>query len=272
MPDAQKLPVKLEQGRNKLFVKVRNRRGDAGFILAVARPNGAPIKDMTVDTKAPKPESDTDKGARKVARKKIPWKSALKMNFKRKSISKLEKAVGTWKVENKLLAGRATDKKVAWRKYTVRPGFPKDSPSNLIWLKPKYTKDITDLRFTATMDAGNGAPKFVLTIQGDGSKDALSGWNLIVHPRGKDKVGAQLERYDHLYFQVAPTAFTKNKDGQLDFEFTYYNGFLTVKLGGATLFDEVSLIPIPRNTRIGISTWGPQLGFAKLELEVPAKK
>lgn len=273
VPDAQKLAVRLEQGRNKLLVKVRNRHRDAGFILAVARPNGAPIQGMTVDTKAPPPTSDTEKGARKGARKKLPWKSVLKMNFKRKSTSKIEKAVGDWKVENKRLAGHATDKKVAWRKYTVRPGFPKDSPSNLFWLKPKYTKDITDLRFTATIDPGkNRMPKFVLTIQGDGSKDALSGWNLIVHPRGKDKVGAQLERYDHLYYQVPPKAPTRDKDGLLDFEFTYHDGKLTVVLGGTTIFDAVSLIPIPKNTRVGMSTWGPQVGFTKLELETLGKK
>ena len=273
VPDAQKLPVRLEQGRNKLLVKVRNRRGPAGFILAVARPNGAPIQGMTVDTKAPPPTSDTEKGARKGARRKVAWKSALKMNFKRKSTSKLDKAVGDWKVENKRLAGHAKDKKVAWRKYTVRPGFPKDSPSNLFWLKPKYTKDITDLRFTATLDPGKkGMPKFVLTIQGDGGNDALSGWNLIVHPRGKDQVGAQLERYDHLYYQAPPRAVTRDKEGLLDFECTWHDGKLTVVLGGTTIFDEVSLIPIPDNTRVGIATWGPQLGFTELELEVPGKK
>ncbi|MDF1702138.1 MAG: hypothetical protein P1V36_13365 [Planctomycetota bacterium] len=274
VPDAQKLAVRLEQGRNKLLVKIRNRRGKAGFILAVARPNGAPIKGMTVDAKAsPTDASATDRGARKAAKRKLAWKSALKMNFKRKSFSsKLAPTVGTWKVENKLLAGRATNKGVAWRKYTVRPGFPKDSPSNLIWIKPKYTKDITDLRLTAKIDSGKGAPKFVLTIQGDGGKDGLSGWNLIVHPKGRDKVGAQLERYDHLYYQVAPQPVTNDKDGLKEFVFTYHDGHLTVTLGGATLFDSVSLIAIPKNTRIGISTWGAQTGFATLELETLPKK
>jgi len=229
---------------------------------------------MTVDTKAsPTDQGSTGKGARLAAKKRIGWKSALKMNFKRKSFSsKLKPAVGSWKVVNKRLAGQATDKRVPWRKYTVRPGFPKDSPSNLIWLKPKFTDEITDLRVTALIDSGKRAPKFVLTIQGDGSKDGLSGWNLIVHPRGKDQVAAQLERYDHLYFQAAPVASPVDKDGLREFEFTYYDGRLTVKLGGVTIFDEVSLLAIPRNTRIGLATWGPTTGLATLKLEVPSKK
>ncbi len=274
VPDAMKLPVKLQKGRNKLLVKVRNRRGDAGFILAIAQPRGAPIKGLTVDTRAsPTDQGSTSQGARRAAKKRIGWKSALKMNFKRKSFSaKLKPVVGNWKVVNARLVGQATDKRVPWRKYTVRPGFPKDSPSNLIWLKPKFTDGITDLRFTAQIDSGARGPKFVMTIQGDGSKDGLSGWNLIVHPRGKNQVAAQLERYDHLYFQVPPIAVPVDKDGLREFEFTYYDGRLTVKLGGVTLFDETSLLPIPRNTRVGLATWGPQTGLATLKLEVPSKR
>ena len=273
VPDAQKLGVTLAQGRNKLLVKVRNRRGEAGFILAVAKPSGIPIAGMTADTNAPPPTSDSERGARKGTKNRQPWTSLVKLDFRRKgSLAKLDPAVGTWKVVNKRLVGQATEKAVQWRKYTVRPGFPKDSPSNLIWFKPKATEGITDLRITALLDSAKGMPKFVLTIQGDGGNDALSGWNLIVHPQGGNAVAAQLERYDHLYYQAPPVEAPADEDGLREFVFTYLDGRLTVTLGGVTIFDEISLLPIPRNTRIGLTTWGPQLGLATLELEAPPQR
>jgi len=274
VPDAMKLPIVLERGRNKLLVKVRNRQGQAGFILAVAQPDGTPVPGLQVDTQAsPTDASATDAGARRAAREKLAWKSVLKMSFKRKSFSsKLEPTVGTFKVDRKLLAGQSTDKGVGWRKYTVRPGFPKDSPSNLIWIKPKFTEGIDDLRLTAQVASGEGAPKCVLTIQGDGGTDGLSGWNLILHPRGNGRVGAQIERYDHLYYQIPPTEIPPpDEDGLRELEVVYHDRRLTVRLGGTTLFDAVSLTPIPGAHRVGIATYGPNVGFATLELERSAR-
>ena len=274
VPDALKLPVMLQRGRNKLLVKVRNRAGPAGFILAVARLDGTPIPGIAVDTRAsPTAASATDAGAKRAARTKIAWKSILKMNFKRKNFNtKLQPTVGTFRVVNKLLAGQANDKQVGWRKYTVRPGFPKDSPSNLIWLKPKITEGVEELRLTAQVNSGADAPKCVITIQGDGGTDALSGWNLILHPRGKDQIGAQIERYDHLYYQIPPTPIAApDEDGLRELEVVYHDRRLTVKLAGTTLFDAVSLTPIAGKHQVGIATYGPGLGLATLELETPAR-
>ena len=271
VPDALKLPIRLERGRNKLLVKVRNRQGDAGFILAVAQPSGAPVPNLTADTKAsPTDPSASDAGARAKA-KRLPWKSVLAMNFKKKGFaSKLAPAVGSFKVVGKALVGQATDKQVGWRKYTVRPGFPKDSPSNLIWIKPKFTEELEDLKLELdcrTKDGG--APKLVVTLQGTGGTDALSGWSVIVHPRGKGRIGAQIERYDHLYYEAPPLDLPEAEVHHL--ELTLHDGRLRVTCGEAVLFEGEPLTPIVGKHRIGIATYGPDLGFERIELSKPGK-
>jgi hypothetical protein len=272
VPDAMKLPVTLARGRHKLLVKVRNRRGPAGFILAVARPDGTPVPGLVADTKEPPPVSPTGAGARKAARHRLAWRSVLRMSFRRKSFrSKLEPTVGAFKVVNKRLVGESTGKGVGWRKYTVRPGFPKDSPSNLIWVKAHTTADLGDLRLRARLDAGTGVPKCVVTLQGDGGTDGLSGWNVILHPAGKSAVGARIERYDHLYYQVAPTPLPAPEDGLRELEVVQHDACLTVRLGGVTLFDAVPITPIPDRHRVGLATWGPRTGLASLELDRPAR-
>ncbi len=278
VPDALKMRVKLRRGRNKLLVKVRNRRGDAGFIFAASQGNGAPVKGLITDTKvSPTDPSASDAGARAKA-KKVAWKAVLKMNFKKKAFkSKLAPAVGTWRVEKKALAGHDNAKRVGWRKYTVRPGFPKDSPSNLIWIKPKFTEGLTDLKLALDCRMnGGGAPKLVVTVQGNGKQDALSGWNLIVYPRGRDRVAAQIERYDHLYYQSPPVALLKDKDGKIPpvqrLEITLHDNRLRVTCGGAVLFVGEPITPIAGKHRVGITTYGPGLGFEKLALHKPAAK
>ncbi len=109
----------------------------------------------------------------------------------------------------------------------------------------------------------------MVSFQGEGGTDALSGWNLIVHPRRK-QVGAQLERYDHVIYQASPQDAPGGEIQPLTL--TYYDGFLTVTLGETVLFDEVSIRAIPGKHRIGVSTYGPKLGFAGFELEVPAAR
>ncbi|MDJ0522536.1 MAG: hypothetical protein QNJ90_10755 [Planctomycetota bacterium] len=275
VPDAMKLGVRLQRGRNKLLVKVRNRRGDAGFILAAARPSGLPIKGLVVDTKAsPTDPTSGDAGSRAARAKKLAWKSVLKMNFKRKSFSsKLKVAVGEFKVIKKALTGEDTDGRVGWRKYTVRPGFPKDSPSNLLWVKPKYTEGLDELKLALDCRTRNGdAPKLVVTLQGNGGNDALSGWNLIVHPRGKGRVGAQLERYDHLFYQAPPKDLSASEDGVYRLEVTLHDRRIRVTMGDVVLFAGEPITPIPEKHRVGIATYGPGVGFEKLELYRVTKK
>ncbi len=276
-PDAMKLACKLRKGRNKLLLKVKNRRGKAGFVLAVARTDGRAIEGLKADTEVPEPPVE-------VERRKDRWKTVVKHRFTTKSFSsKLETKVGKFKVVNQLLQGESTDKGVGWRKYTVRPGFPKDSPSNLFWIKSKFTKDVDDFRLTLDL-APQGDPKFVLTFMGEGGGDGLSGWNLIVHGKGKGRVAARLERYDNLVYQVAPLEYrAKPKKGKKEKKppkveeivpliVVYEDQRLSVRLGDVDLLKDVSITPIPNRRRIGVSTFGPKLRFAAFKLEKTNQK
>jgi len=267
VPDAMKMGVHLRRGRNKVLVKVRNRRGDAGFIFAVAGANGAPVPGLTADTRfSPTDPTSSDAGARARA-KKLPWKSVWRMNFRKKKSfsSKLVTTVGTFKVVKKALEGQSKAKGVGWRKYTVRPGFPKDAPSNLLWIKSRYTDGIDDVKLTLDCRVrGGGAPKIVVTVQGGGGKDALTGWSVIVHPRGKGKVAAQIERYDHLYYQAPAKALPEAEVQRL--EITVHADRLRVTCGGVVLFEGEPVTPIEGAHGIGVATYGPGLGFERMEL------
>jgi hypothetical protein len=270
LPDQMRFPVTLTAGRNKLLLKVKNRSGPAGFVLAVAKRDGRAIEGLVVDAEggAATPQSSAAKPM---------WKEALDHTFRTKSFEPyVDVAVGRFKVVNKRLVGEAIDGHVSWRKYSVRPGFPTDSPSNLLWLKEKATEGLGAFRLKVTLvPPVNEAPKLALTFQGDGGTDGLGGWTLILHPDGQKRVAAQLERYEDLAYEVPPMdlppALLAGEEEVL--LLTYLDGRLTVALGDLVLFKNVSLHAIPNRHRIGLATWGPSLGLAALELEraVPTK-
>lgn len=262
VPDAMRLPIRLHAGRNKLLLKVKNRVGGAGFILALSRPDGGPIMNLATDVD---PSSEESTSARRPAR--ASWKTVLRHVFRTKSFSsKLETAVGSFRIVNRRLIGQSTDGRVAWRKYTVRPGFPKDSPSNLVWIRAKHTEDVSDFRLTLDLAPRNGGvPKIAVTFQGEGGDDGLSGWTLIVHPRGEGLLGARLERYDRLVCQTKPLDAPGGEIQPL--VLTYRDRRLTVTLGDLVLFEDVPITPIPGRHRIGFATFGPSPGLAELRLE-----
>jgi hypothetical protein len=109
-----------------------------------------------------------------------------------------------------------------------------------------------------------------VTFQGDGLRDGLAGWTLILDPRG-EQVQATIERYDRLVYQsdLVPYEVDEKKPTQL--ELLYYGNRLTVRLGKQTLFAQTPIRKIPGMTRIGIATWGPQLRISELELRAPAR-
>lgn len=259
-PDAIRLGAPLRAGRNKLLLKIRNRAGPAGFALAVSRRDGAPVEGLVADALADTPPpAPGDDGA---------WSSRLKQTFKSSLGGKFDVTVGRFRVRNKALAGESTDKGVLWRKFTVRPGFPKDSPSNLAWLKPAVTEGIGDLRLRITTD-GSEAPKLLVTFQGDGGKDGLSGWTLITERRG-DRIRARLERYDRLVYQTELRPFTAAAEQTL--ELIFESRRVTARFGDALLFDRVPIRPIPGRDRIGFATWGNEPRIRSFTLEVPKER
>lgn len=267
MPDAMRLPIVLQAGRNKLLVKVKNRGGPAGFVLALSRRDGQAIDGLV--TQADVASSST------VALPAEPhWKDIADHAFRGKRGDKaFDVRVGQFKVANDALVGEATDAKVAWRRYTVRPGYPTDAPSNLLWFKEKVTEGLGDFRLRLDLVTNQGhAPKIAVVFQGDGSNDGLSGWALIVHPDGEKRVQARLERYEDLHYQVPPQELPPLGKDEVSRPLlvTFVDGRLTATLDSVVLFRGVSLLPIPGRTRIGLSTWGPSPGIAAMELERPA--
>ena len=182
--------------------------------------------------------------------------------------SKAEATVGGFKTRNRTLQGSSESKGVAWRMFTVRPGFPKDSPSNLAWFKEKLTKDLHEARVELQMTAEERAPKVLITFQGDGGKDGLSGWNLIVLPHGKGEVSARLERYDRLIYQTERLSLPEAGESRVLVASIAGDRF-SATLDELALFDEVPVNYIPGKSRIGIATWGPSPSIERVELSRP---
>jgi len=266
MPDAMRLPVVLKEGRNKLLVKIKNRQGPAGFVLAVSKRDGTAVEGLRA-------EADTAPSTTVSVPVPHAWKEKLDHAFRSKKVDgAFEVAVGRFKVERKRLVGESTEQQVSWRRYSVRPGYPTDAPSNLLWLKEKTTEGLSDFRLRLDLVAPPGqAPKIAVTFQGPGGGDGLAGWTLIVHPAGDKQVAARLERYEDLHYQLPPQPLPlPDKDAEeLPLLLTCFDGRLTATLGDLVLFRNVSLLAIPGRSRIGFSTWGPDTAVAAIELEVP---
>lgn len=267
MPDAMRLPVTLKAGRNKLLLKVKNRNGPAGFIVALSKRDGRALENLAVNADAPAPTTVSAPSA-------PAWKDVVDDAFRAKKVEgHFDVAAGRFKVVNQRLVGEATDRQVRWRPYSVRPGYPTDAPSNLLWFKEKATEGLGAFRLRLDLVPPAGqAPKVAVIFAGDGGTDGLSGWTLVVHPDGDKKVAARLERYEDLHYQVPPQDLpAPAADGpMLPLLLTFHDDRLTVTLGSLVLFKGVSLLPIPGRTRVGFCTWGPDTGVDAVELERPA--
>ena len=254
--DAMKFPVRLEAGRNKVLVKIRNRGGTAGLITAFSRPDGSPL-DFRTDPAEPEPV-----GARTPVEEPT-WKRVTTIDH-RSYKSKAKTTVGSFRTRNKAFFGEDTEGLVKWRIFTVRPGFPQDSPSNLLWLKPKLTEGLDALKLDLEL-ASDAPPKLSLTFQGEGDDEGLSGWTLILVPSGADAVQARLERYDRLVYHSDPIKLPESADGRT-VSLAVWDGWCTLTLDGEVLFDRLPFRPIPDRHRVGLATWGPGTEIRSLTL------
>lgn len=256
--DAMRLPLRFEAGRNKVLVKIRNRAGTAGVVLALSRPDGSRLE---FEDDAGPPDAP---GPHAFAGPEPTWKRVAKLD-QRKFKSRTEVAVGSFRSRGKTFFGDDTDGAVAWRLFSVRPGFPKDSPSNLLWLKSSLTDDLDALRVDVGL-AGVDAPKLLVTFQGEGEQDGLSGWNLILVPRGRGAVQARLERYDRLVYHSDPIELPEApQDGRV-LSLRYWDGWCTAEIDGQPLLERVSVHPIPGRQRIGLATWGRDPKLRSIEV------
>lgn len=266
LPDAIRFPVTLQPGRTKVLLKIRNGGGASGFSLAIAQRNGLPLPGWHTDVEPPR---------QKLSAIEMPdgrrWPQRFHLNGKTAGAQrKLDATVGGFRVRNQALEGTATDRGVEWRKYTVRPGFPKDSPSNLAWLPEKPTADLDAFWLRIELDEGSPPPKLCVIVQGDGLRDGLGGWTLILDPEGQ-KVRGRLERYDRLVYQSDAVPFVAVEKKPTPLELLYFGGRLTVRLGEQVLFDQAPIRAIPGRDRIGIATWGPEPRISEIELRAPQR-
>lgn len=260
-PDAMRMAIKLHKGRNKILFKVRNRDGDSGFIFAITDAAGRAIPSLVADCDPPDPVEETTK--------KRTWKALVEfLEADARMLGALKKEAGGFAVKDKRLFGTESSRGVPWRKYTVRPGFPKDSPSNLAWLFEKLTKKLDEFRLDLAVDtADNEPPKLCVTFQGDGTDDPLSGWTAMLVPAG-DSVRVRVERYDRLIYETAPEP-VKMDAGPLVLNLVYEEGTLTLKLGETVLLNRAPIRPIEGASRIGLTTWDPNTRIAAMALRVP---
>jgi hypothetical protein len=264
LPDAMRFEVSLAAGWNRVLAKIKNRHGPAGLSLAFVNPDTSPIESLRSASEAPE-------GAQAATPAEASWKRRLRHRFDSKSFrSKLDVAVGSFRVARKHLEGRNSDGRVIWRPFDVRPGVRKDAPSNLLWLKSKFTKDIQDFRLTIDLDMPKGRrPKLALTFMGEGKDDGLSGWTLILHPSGGDKLAARLERYDRLVYQCAPFEAPVDEKNPVPLRLTLRGELLDLQLGELKLLEQRPIRPIEGRHRIGLSTWNGDTRIRGFELETP---
>jgi hypothetical protein len=255
-PDAARFRAHLEAGRNKVLVKIRNRGGTAGLVAAFSRTDGSYLE-FEADADPP-----SEPGPRAPVAEPV-WKRLVTLDH-RSYRSKTIPIVGSFRASNKAFHGTGTGRGVGWRLFTVRPGFPKDSPSNLLWLRPSLTDRLTSVRVDVAL-ASPEPPKLLLTFQGEGDTDGLSGWNLILIPSGANAVQARLERYDRLVYHSDPVELPE-ATGDRVISLRYWDGWCSASIDGALLFDRVSIHPIPGRHRIGLATWGSNPEIRSIEL------
>lgn len=266
LPDMVRFAVPLQKGRNKVLVKVKNASGPSGLVLAIAQRNGLPLPGWRTDLDGP-----TKKLSALDAPAGEKWPSRFKAKFDQSGAhKKLDESVGKWRSRNGALEGFANEKQVEWRKYTVRPGFPKDSPSNLTWLPEKATDKLDAFWLELQLPSDAQAPKACVIVQGDGQRDALCGWTLILEPHG-EQVRGYLERYDLRVHMSDLVAWPKGDKKPIPLRLQYFGKRLTVKIGDAVMFDQAPLLPIPGKTRIGLATWGEQFRVEEIELRGPSR-
>ncbi len=266
LPDAIRFQVPLAKGRHKVLLKVHNGGGPSGFVLAIAQQNGLPLDGWSSDVEPP---------VKKFAAVEPPdlerWTSRYKAKGSDSSaVKKLQTTVGGFRARNGAMEGTHDDRQVEWRKYTVRPGFPKDSPSNLAWLPEKATDQLDDFELTLDLAAGGGPPKLAVIFQGDGLRDALSGWTLLCEPQG-DKVRAYVEHYDRRIYMSDLVPYASDGKKPTELVVTVFAQRLTVRIGDAVLFDQAPIRVIPGRDRIGVCTWGDTPRIGGIELRAPAR-
>ncbi len=256
VPDWERWPVKLTPGRNRIRLKVANQRGGTGLCLRITDAAGLAIDGLTTDL-------DPVSALAAPAEKK--WEFAFRDTFRRRRLGKAYEVVrGKFGIRNKILTGSADGRRPGWRPFSVRPGFPQDTPAALLWLAKPKKKPPADFVLRLGL-AKESPPRICVTFDGEGEELPLSGWSLILTAKS-GRITARLERYDYLHYLTAidvPKQWTEKT-----LEIRRMADKVTVTLGGTEIFTEVSCPPL-RKRRIGLTVWGREPGLVSIQVAHP---
>lgn len=257
VPDWERWPIRLKAGRNRIRVKVANQHGGTGFCLRITDAVGLAIDGLTTDLDpvAPLPAPPEHK-----------WEYAFRDTFRRRQPGKAYEVVrGKFDIRNKILFGEENGRHPGWRPFSVRPGFPQDTPVALLWLlaTPK-SEPPADFLLKLGL-AKEASPRIAVTWDGEGGELPLSGWSLVLTEKN-GRITARLERYDYLHYVTALDAPREWSEPTL--EIRRIADKVTVTLGGTPIFTEVSCPPLKKR-RVGLAVWGKEPGLVSIQLAHP---
>ncbi len=250
--DRDRVEIRLPAGRSRLLLKVVAEGGAPSFALRLTDRGGRGIAGLR--SVPPSEREAPPRGEEK-------WRTLLREDFARGGPgSGWKSGPGGFAHRNKALRGSDRSGGVPWRKYSVRPGFPQDSPSNSLSLDPRaLAKAGEDLRVEIRME---GEAKIALTLDAEEAAGGLTGWTVVLAPRG-DGAAVRLERYDRLLHLEPSVPLRQGREHVLVVE--RVDGFLTVFVDGAVALDRASAPPLRRDG-LRISTWGPEPALTRIEV------
>jgi hypothetical protein len=250
--DRDRVPLRLEKGRHRvLFKEALGWRGP-GFAVRLTDRAGKGLPGFRCFPAEDRPWTAPDP---------IEGKPHFKDEFRRADLGGAwTGGPGGWLVRNHVVRGTENRGGVPWRKYSVRPGFPQDSPSNSLTLDPKVMQKAgKDLRVEVRCE---GNPKIALTLDAEDAPGGLTGWTAILVPMGAT-ADVRLERYDRLLYLATGVALGREKEHVLAVE--RRGGRVSVLVDGLPALDRVSAPPLARDG-LRISTWGADPALTRVEI------
>jgi len=257
VPDRDRVPLALAAGRHRLLLKVTTPRSGPTFALRLTDRAGRGVPGMRCLDPAEGEADPPRPGKGKAVHRDAFARAALGAAW--------TTGPGGFDVRNRQMAGVDSRGAVPWRKYSVRPGFPQDSPSNQATLDPRLAaKAGEDLRVELGLALpAPGHPKVAVTLDAEEAAGGLTGWTVVVVPAGKG-VDVRLEHYDRLLYLATDVEAPRGKDHVLLVE--RREGFVTVTLDGVVALDRISA-PALRRRGLRLCTWDASPAFTRFTLE-----